>query len=138
MIHTIKTEDGKRSFSKQEQEGALTALEEGQVLYFPSLSFPLEEQEIPLLSPHYADPKSKNIGYDSKLKKVGGAQGSQQEIFSLEKMLERYAMKAQALLSFLLPHYTKSLERARTSYRPTEIAGRSSSYRKDDTRLHVD
>ncbi len=138
MIHVIEINDWKGPFSRQEQENALAALEEGQVLYFPSLPFTLEEREVGLLSPHYANPKSKNISYDSKSKRIGGAQGSEQELSSLEKMLERYAKKAQTLLDVLFPHYKENLERARTSYRPVEIVGRSSSYRKDDTRLHVD
>jgi hypothetical protein len=38
----------------------------------------------------------------------------------------------------LFPNYAAKLERARTSYRPVEIAGRKYSPTKDDTRLHVD
>ena len=36
------------------------------------------------------------------------------------------------------PRYASRLTRGRTSFRPVEIAGRASSWRKDDTRLHVD
>jgi hypothetical protein len=42
------------------------------------------------------------------------------------------------LVRSLLAHYAPSLEQARTSYRPAEARGRASSWRKDDTRLHVD
>ena len=38
----------------------------------------------------------------------------------------------------VLPLYKAGLEQARTSFRPAEIAGRRTSWRKDDTRLHVD
>jgi hypothetical protein len=38
----------------------------------------------------------------------------------------------------LLPAYRGSIQRARASFRPAEIAGRTTSWRKDDTRLHVD
>jgi hypothetical protein len=38
----------------------------------------------------------------------------------------------------MLPAYRGYVERARASFRPAEIAGRASSWRKDDTRLHVD
>jgi hypothetical protein len=38
----------------------------------------------------------------------------------------------------LLPMYRAGLRRGRTSLRPAEVAGRASSWRKDDTRLHVD
>ena len=53
-------------------------------------------------------------------------------------MLGRFAEQAQTLLHGLLPRYAPALERARTSFRPAEIAGRSTAPRKDDTRLHVD
>ncbi|MGH7155155.1 MAG: Kdo hydroxylase family protein, partial [Acetobacteraceae bacterium] len=42
------------------------------------------------------------------------------------------------LLRDLLPGYASSMERARTSFRPVEIAGRAYSPRHDDRLLHVD
>jgi len=56
----------------------------------------------------------------------------------LRAFLHRFADRTQDLLYCLLPPYRADLRRARTSCRPIEIAGRRSSYRKDDTRLHVD
>jgi hypothetical protein len=53
-------------------------------------------------------------------------------------MMARFAASTQRLLEQLLPHYAGGLQMARTSFRPLEIAGRSTSWRKDDTRLHVD
>jgi hypothetical protein len=53
-------------------------------------------------------------------------------------MLARYAASSRSLLRKLLPHYAPTLQQARTSFRPVEIAGRDISWRKDDTRLHVD
>ena len=38
----------------------------------------------------------------------------------------------------LFPRYESSITQARTSFRPVEILGRATSWRKDDTRLHVD
>jgi hypothetical protein len=38
----------------------------------------------------------------------------------------------------LLPRYAPHLTRARTSLRPQAVGGRAMSWRKDDTRLHVD
>ena len=37
-----------------------------------------------------------------------------------------------------LSHYRDRLEVGRTSFRPVEIEGRPTSWRKDDTRLHID
>lgn len=138
MIHILKTKNWKGPFSKQEQEDAVVALEGGAVLYFPSLPFGLEPDETILLSPHYSHPKSKNIGYDLKSRKVTGVQGTEEATPSFESMLDRYATNTKILLEAILPQYQKYLERGRTSYRPVEIAGRQSSYRKDDTRLHID
>ena len=45
---------------------------------------------------------------------------------------------ATRLVSELFPAYVSGLERARTSYRPVEITGRSYSPLKDDKLLHVD
>jgi hypothetical protein len=53
-------------------------------------------------------------------------------------MMQRFAHDAASLVSDLFPNYAAKLERARTSYRPAEIAGRKYSPIKDDTRLHVD
>jgi hypothetical protein len=57
---------------------------------------------------------------------------------ALRQMLARYARLSLDLVQALLPHYVQSLRAARTSYRPVEVQGRQSSWRKDDTRLHVD
>ncbi len=56
----------------------------------------------------------------------------------LKNFLVRYAHTAETLTRRLFPAYAEALQVGRTSYRPVEIAGRPSSYRKDDTRLHVD
>jgi hypothetical protein len=53
-------------------------------------------------------------------------------------MLRRFGDAAEALLRDLLPGYAPALERARTSFRPAEIAGREYSPRHDDRLLHVD
>ena len=53
-------------------------------------------------------------------------------------MMQRFAASSRALLRNLLPRYETGLLQARTSFRPVEIAGRPTSWRKDDTRLHVD
>ena len=54
------------------------------------------------------------------------------------RLLARFSGSASTLVGHLLPAYRDRLELGRTSFRPVEIAGRASSWRKDDTRLHVD
>ena len=53
-------------------------------------------------------------------------------------MLRRYYERSFALLKALCPEYRDGVKPGFTSFRPAEIAGRASSWRKDDTRLHVD
>jgi hypothetical protein len=53
-------------------------------------------------------------------------------------MMQRYVDFSKSLIESLFPQYTSHYELGKTSYRPVEIQGRESSYRKDDTRLHVD
>jgi hypothetical protein len=50
----------------------------------------------------------------------------------------RYAEQSEAFALRLFPHYRGHLRRGNTSFRPIDVAGRASSWRKDDTRLHID
>ncbi len=52
--------------------------------------------------------------------------------------MQRFATCSNDLLFNLLPRYKAGLVESRTSFRPVEIADRQTSWRKDDTRLHVD
>src|SRR5262245_64954965 len=52
--------------------------------------------------------------------------------------MRRFSDAAAALVHTLLPGYRATITRGRASFRPAEIAGRASTWRKDDTRLHVD
>src|SRR6185437_16347158 len=52
--------------------------------------------------------------------------------------LRRYHERACVLMNAICPQYRGKLKPGFTSFRPAEIAGRTSSWRKDDSRLHVD
>ncbi len=67
-----------------------------------------------------------------------GAQGSEQDLADLYRLVRRYAEFSEKLVLSLFPEYGPHMTRAGTSLRPSEIAGRPVSWRKDDTRLHVD
>jgi hypothetical protein len=128
--------------SPEIQKRAVEALEKGKVLYFPALPFALSQEEQRFLTPTILDPKAKNISYDLRSDRLGGAltggnfaPESQKE---LREMMKRYALTSRQLLTTLIPHYIPTLIEGKTSFRPVEIQGRKSSYRKDDTRLHVD
>jgi hypothetical protein len=80
---------------------------------------------------------AKNVSYNAK-GEIGGVAPEQKNNYALANMLRRYAESAQGLLKRLLPAYAGKLDEGKVSFRPTEIAGRKTSWRKDDTRLHVD
>jgi 3-deoxy-D-manno-oct-2-ulosonic acid (Kdo) hydroxylase len=124
-------------FPAETRDRAVDALEDGLVIYFPRLAFTLEEQERCLLSPSVADGKAKNVSLDPASGSVKGA-AADADRAALQTMLERFASQATRLVSELFPAYVSGLERARTSYRPVEITGRSYSPLKDDKLLHVD
>ena len=52
--------------------------------------------------------------------------------------MRRFSDAAMALVAGVCPAYQSRIERRRASFRPAEIAGRRTTWRKDDTRLHVD
>src|SRR5204863_1375475 len=60
------------------------------------------------------------------------------EAEALRSLMQRFSDRALALVRDLCPAYGSRIERRRASFRPAEIAGRTTTWRKDDTRLHVD
>lgn len=138
FLETLSLENMDQTPSKEIQSTAIQALEQGKVLFFPNLSFPLEPSERCFLSPTKVDPKSKNISYDIRNHKLGGTLCQGEEAEALKAMMHRYATKSRQLVDQLFPSYNSHIIQARTSYRPVEASGRPQSYRKDDTRLHVD
>ena len=106
-------------------------------MFLPQLRFSIEELEGRLLSPTIAA-KSKNVSLDCSSGMPRGSSAGEAELRLLRSMMQRFATSSGALLRNLLPRYKAGLMQARTSFRPLEIAERSTSWRKDDTRLHVD
>lgn len=116
---------------------ALDALEAGRVL-MARLPFALSANETFLLSPAVMGSERKNISFDPVSGGIGNTSLTGGEAERLRTMMRRFGDTAEALLRDLLPGYAPSLERARTSFRPAEIAGRAYSPRHDDRLLHVD
>jgi hypothetical protein len=112
-------------------------LERGDVLFFPRLGFSIRADEASLFSPAILS-SAKNASFDPAAGRVGGATLSGDDLDRLRGLMSRFSAAAAALTGLMLPHYQGRLTRARASFRPAEIAGRASSWRKDDTRLHVD
>jgi hypothetical protein len=118
-------------------EGWITALEAGKVLYFSALPFELLPQELRLLTPTLLAPDIRNISLDAT-GKLKGAVGDADVQRTAAAMIGRFRMQAQQLVHDLLPHYTPSLRLAPTSFRPAQVESRVQSWRADDKRLHVD
>jgi hypothetical protein len=139
MTHviTLLTNEWDRPYPPAMQEEALRALEAGKVLFFPDLAFSLQEPEAGFLSPATGT-KSKNISLDVATGKLCGCSFGEAEARPLKAMMRRFADCSHALMSNLFPRFQAGLVKGRTSFRPVEIVGRSTSWRKDDTRLHVD
>ncbi|MFO1206165.1 MAG: Kdo hydroxylase family protein [Burkholderiales bacterium] len=114
------------------------ALERGEILYFPQLPFEFTADEKPLLSPATSDGKSKNVVYDIRNDSLHGTALTATARETLHALMRRYAQSTTRLIENVLPGYAADLEIARTSFRPVRVEGRPSSYKKDDTRLHVD
>lgn len=124
--------------SEQIQKRAIQALEEGKIVFFPKLSFELNPHESKFLSTDNVCTKAKNISYDIKSGCVKGTTAEGESAQQLKEMMKRYSRQSRQLVKEFFPNYMPHIIQARTSFRPVQIAGRSSSYRKDDTRLHVD
>ena len=117
-------------------------IEDGAVLSFPRLAFALSADERRFLDPRWADGKAKNISLrwrpDSDQGEMRGAAGPAEDLAALQAMIRRYAAQSEAFALRLFPHYRGALQRGNTSFRPVDVAGRETSWRKDDTRLHID
>ena len=120
------------------QASVTDALERGCVLFLPHLGFDVKPEETRFLSAQWSNGESKNIYLRGAERELRGAKGDERDLTNLGTLLERFGRQAQQLLEALFPNYLPDCEFGNTSFRPCEIAGRPSSYRKDDTRLHPD
>jgi len=125
--------------SAADQDAAFNALEGGQVLWLPQLPFSLQPAEERLVASDLAAfAKAKNISLSVDGQTLRGVECSDADREVLRAMMWRFATAARTLVGQLMPRYAGALQPGRTSFRPVEIAGRQTSWRKDDTRLHVD
>lgn len=116
---------------------AARVLERGDVILFPELRFPVDAAESLLFTPAILG-SSKNASYDPATRRLGGTTATGRDAEMLRAFIHRFSESAAALVARVFPDYAGRIARGRASFRPAEIAGRQSSWRKDDTRLHVD
>jgi hypothetical protein len=123
--------------SSQTVNAAAAALEQGSVLFLPHLAFGVGAGEQQIFSPDILA-ASKNTSLEPESGHVSGSTLKGPELERLRRLVARFSHQAAQLVDQLLPRYRGQIVRARASFRPAEIAGRQTSWRKDDTRLHVD
>jgi hypothetical protein len=116
---------------------AVQALESGAIVFLPNLAFALQAHELKFLNPSTVH-GSKNVSYNPATGRVGGTAAAGRELDELRGLLSRFSDATRRLVAALCPSYGSSVRQGRTSLRPVEVAGRASSWRADDTRLHVD
>jgi hypothetical protein len=115
----------------------IAALEEGAVLFLPRLGFDVQREEQSVFSPEIVA-SAKNVSFDSRRDRLGGTTAAGGKSETLKGLISRFSRLSARLIDQLLPAYRGKLDLGRTSFRPVEIEGRQSSWRKDDTRLHID
>lgn len=123
--------------------GAVDALEQGKVLFLPHLAFSLSAEEITMLTPTLVDPKRKNISYHPARDTLNGiANDAHHQTYNaaVRALLQRHYQQCQQLISHLLPEYRDYLHSPTNSLRlhPITAWKAGNSWRKDDTRLHID
>jgi len=135
-IVTLDVASWRPTLASESQDLAIRTIEEGGVLALPLLAFPLAAEEQRFLSARWSDGRAKNISFSNG--RLRGARGSPDELAGLSRMVARFATEASALVTALFPRYAPHVRRARTSFRPQPAVGRAVSWRKDDSRLHID
>ncbi len=128
----------KPSIDAASQHAYLKHLEHGGILFLPNLGFEFATSETRFLSPDWSDGKSKNIYLRGNERVIKGAKGNAEELAAMSALIERYSHNATSLITQLLPSYMPHAKPANTSLRCVEAAGRDTSWRKDDRRLHAD
>lgn len=130
-----------------DQAVAVRAIEEGGVLVLPHANFELAADEHRFLTPEWLDGRAKNISVEmpppgasggGAAPRIKGARGGAEDLRALTALVTRFALDAGVLVSALFPRYAPYVQQARTSFRPSPAVGRDVSWRKDDSRLHVD
>jgi hypothetical protein len=116
---------------------AVPALEAGSVLFLPGLGFDVQTPEALLFTPSLLS-SAKNASYDPGSGRLGGTTATGGDAETLRGFMHRFSESAASLVTRLFPQYGGRAVRGRASFRPAEIAGRRTTWRKDDTRLHVD
>ena len=138
QLSTLGITQWNQPYDAAEAVRATCELEAGNVLFLPQLKFALDGGELRFLAPRWSDDKAKNVSYDPRAAEIRHTSARNRDRLQLAAMMARYAGSARELVVSLCPVYAQHLRWGLTSFRTLEIRGRTSSRRKDDTRLHID
>jgi hypothetical protein len=136
-LYTILTRNWEAQPGETPQISAISALERGDVLFLPSLGFDIRKAETSLFTPAILG-AAKNASFDPRSGRLSGATVSGTDSTTLQCLMARFSAAAASLADQVFPAYRGRLVAGRASFRPVEVAGRVTTWRKDDTRLHVD
>src|SRR6266571_5321470 len=136
-VATIDHTDWTAAPDREAAVEATQALEAGDVVLLPELGFAVESGEASFFTPAILG-TAKNASFDPASGRLGGTTAKGRDAETLRRFIQRFSESAAALVNRVLPRYGDHLTRGRASFRPAEIAGRATTWRKDDTRLHVD
>ena len=124
------------------QAALQSTIERGGVVSCPRLPFAVDDGERAFFDASLADEKRKSIYLRAGRDGIAGTTATGGTRAAVASMIERYATSAHALVDGLFPGYEARRHATGTSFRPRSIGDRASgkalSWRKDDTRLHVD
>ena len=138
LLSSYEITQWKPAIDAATQLGLVENLEKGQVIYLPKLTFDIQESVTHLLNPQLLANGAKNISYIPSSDRVKGFNEIQVDPLLLKNLMRAFSTASNELILALFPRYKKDLRLGRTSFRPAEIAGRQTSYRKNDMLLHVD
>ena len=136
MLESLPLESWRGPYDQGLKARAVSALENGAVLFFPNLPFALLEPEKQFLDASVSDGQAKNISLDHTTGKMQASSLTGEKAGALAAMMERFGSQAASLVHELLPY--RNVERARTSFRPVQVKGRHYSKISDDRLLHID
>ena len=137
VIETLPIADWHGPFAAAAQVRAIDALEAGRVL-LAQLPFALAPEERFLLSPAVMGSERKNISFDPASGRSGQHLARRRRGGTPADDAAPLRRRGRDAVARSAARLCAALERARTSFRPAEIAGRDYSPRHDDRLLHVD
>lgn len=117
------------------------ALEEGNILFFPStpFSFPQEEIDFLLQQKQGKSSARKNIAYKPQFDRITNHDTKDPEAAEkLKQILRNYSRRVTEFLSVFLSPYTKDWKHDYASFRPFQEKGRKLRLRARNDLIHVD